>query len=69
VASVVYDLKIIAAVITDLDKRIDLFADFEMAVLVGYLKFLYVVVESAVQEFVKVSDLPLNGQLWILGLP
>jgi hypothetical protein len=61
VTSVVYDLEIIAAVITDLDERIDLFADFEMTVLVGNLKFLYVVVVNAVQEFVKVADLLLNG--------
>jgi hypothetical protein len=69
VTSVVYDLEIIAAVITNLNERIDLFADFGMTLLVGNLKFLYVVVVSAVQEFVEDADLLLNGQPWILGLP
>ncbi len=59
--SVVYNLEIIATVITDLHKSIDFFADFDMARMVGNLKFFYVIVVSAVQEFVEVSDLLLHG--------
>jgi len=60
VSSIIYNLKIIAAVITDLDESIDLFADFGMACIVGDLKFFYVVMVNAIQEFVEVANLPLH---------
>jgi hypothetical protein len=59
-ASVVYNLQIIAAVITNLDESIDLFADFGMARVVGNLEFFDLVVVRAVQEFVEPADLPLH---------
>jgi hypothetical protein len=61
VTSVVYNLEIIAAVITNLDERIDLFADFGMARVVGNLECFYIVVVNAAQEFVEAADLPLHG--------
>jgi hypothetical protein len=61
VTSVVYNLEIIAAIITDLDESIDLFADFGMARVVGNLEFFYLVVVNTVQEFVEAADLPLHG--------
>jgi hypothetical protein len=60
VTSVVYNLEIIAAVITNLDECIDLFADFGMARAVGNLEFFYLVVVNAVQEFVEAANLPLH---------
>jgi hypothetical protein len=60
VTSVVYNLEIIAAVITNLDESIDLFADFGMARVVGNLEFFDLVVVRAVQEFVEAADLPLH---------
>jgi hypothetical protein len=59
-ASVVYNLQIIAAVITNLDESIDLFADFGMARVVGNLEFFDFIVVRAVQEFVQAADLSLH---------
>jgi len=47
VTSVVYDLEIIVAVITELDESIDPFADFGMARIVWNFELLYFVVVNA----------------------